>query len=346
MNQSEVVFELLRWDEQEEFYRGWHLADDARRAELLADERIPREFRENVAHPEGIDPLKTEERFFASGRNVSLVKHPRYLPYFEHSHDFYEMICVLSGSCEQVLDGSSQVLAGGDVCLIAPGVPHGIEVMDDSLVVNVLIRSSSFLDLFQGALRDHGPVASFFLGSAFGQQGARSLVFHTGSDPLLRDAICDMYAEQQEDDDVADRIVCSLLMVFLARLARGYGDAAELTDVRRREPSELGDRMLAHVLAHAADVTLASLAREFHYSAPYCSRVVREASGHTFTELVTLARIERAMALLAGTQLSVASIGERVGYRSPETFIRAFERQLYLTPSQYRRLSAQDMSQE
>ena len=35
-------------------------------------------------------------------------------------------------------------LREGDICILAPDVDHGIEVFDDSIVLNVLIRYSTF----------------------------------------------------------------------------------------------------------------------------------------------------------------------------------------------------------
>lgn len=338
MDRFESLGDLLRWDEQESFYRDWHAANDLGREALLANEGIPQEYKDNVTNPLGIDPRKTEERFFATGRNVMLVKHPRFLPFFSHSHDFFEMVCVLSGSCLQVFGSERRNLMAGDVCLIAPGGEHGIEVSDESLVVNVLLRSSTFTDIFQHAVRDKGPVASFFLNGVLGKGQGGALLFHTAGSDLVRDTTLDMYAEQAMLDEYSDRIVCSLVTVFLARLTRGYAARAE--HLGAKEPTEgIGAEMFAYVIAHAREVTLDSLAAAFHYSAPYCSKVVRASTGMTFSQILLHARIQKGMALLAGSQLPVAQIADQVGYKSPETFIRAFERTLGRTPSEYRRAS-------
>lgn len=76
--------------------------------------------------------------FFASGRNVMLIKHPRYLPFFLHRHAFFEMLYVLEGSCAQTIDGKAITLRQGDLCLLSPSVSHGIEVSES--VTLILLR--------------------------------------------------------------------------------------------------------------------------------------------------------------------------------------------------------------
>ena len=48
-------------------------------------------------------------------------------------------------------------------------------------------------------------------------------------------------------------------------------------------------------------------------------------------------RLQQAATLLKTTQLRVEDVSEAVGYKNPETLIRAFRRAYGKTPSQYRR---------
>ena len=50
-------------------------------------------------------------------------------------------------------------------------------------------------------------------------------------------------------------------------------------------------------------------------------------------ECIVIRKTER---LLINTQKSVADISEILGYENPETFIRAFKKELHITPAKYR----------
>ena len=152
-------------------------------------------------------------------------------------------------------------LREGDICILAPEVDHGIEVFDDSVVLNVLVRYSTFADVFYNVIRDKGQIAAFFLGNLFEKSRVRYLIYHT----------------------------------------------------------------------------LGEVAERFHFSEPYCSKRILGITGMPFSELVTRIRLQNGESMLIHTQMSIADISERVGYKNPETFVRCFRRYYQMTPGQYRK---------
>jgi AraC-like DNA-binding protein len=65
--------------------------------------------------------------------------------------------------------------------------------------------------------------------------------------------------------------------------------------------------------------------------------MVKTISNMSFSELLTSIRLQQAENLLSHTLLSVSEISEKIGYKNPETFIRAFKKNYLLSPGQYRR---------
>ena len=338
MSYEKIISELNSWSREECFYREYYLAKKAGKSVegLLADPDISMEHKEYVLNPASIDPNKTEEEFFQMGRNLSMVKHPRYFPYFTHRHAFFEMIYVLSGHCRETTGQDSVELSEGDLFLLAPEVLHGIEVLDDSIVLNILIRQSTFLDIFLNTVRDKSQIALFFLGNLYDKERIRYLIYHSAVDETLRNDILDMYLEQSISDEFSDRIMCSQLTIFFSQLTRHHGKSVEIAN-RQSSRSEYSDQMLQYIIEHFRDLTLQELADHFHFSVPYCSRVIREISGIPFSELITRIRLQQGENLLSHTQMSVAAVGERIGYKNPETFIRAFLRVYHKSPAQYRK---------
>ena len=62
----------------------------------------------------------------------------------------------------------------------------------------------------------------------------------------------------------------------------------------------------------------------------------KSTTGQSFNDWKRLLRIQKAERLLVNTQKSVADISEILGYENPETFIRAFKKELHITPAKYR----------
>ncbi|MBO4327241.1 MAG: helix-turn-helix domain-containing protein [Clostridia bacterium] len=336
MNHESTLINLLRWKRDELFYRDYYFADDSKKERMIEETDPSMEARDYVLHPEHLPIRQLEESFFASGQNVYLVPHPRYLPLFTHDHVFFEMLYVMVGECDQLLDGAEKHFTQGDVCLIAPGVKHGIKVFDDSVVINILIRSSTFMDIFLNAVRDKSRLSSFFLGSVYDNRKIPYLTYHTGNDESLRGYLLNMYAEQGAGDSFSDRIMSSLLTIFFAELTRNHSKDMEMPD-NSDSPSPYSEQLMSYIISHFDSVTLNDLAAHFHFSVPYCSKLVKTSCGLSFSELITRLRMQHGLSLLESTNMSISDISEQVGYKNPETFIRCFTRTFGKTPSQFRR---------
>lgn len=345
MNYEMVIEELQEWNEDEKFYRDFYhftsmaLRNDAELKQFFEEKKPRQRDIDIVLHPSQIHPYETEELFFTSDRNVMLIKHPRYIPYFEHQHAFFEMIYVLSGHCTQVLKDRTIILEEGELLLMAPKVCHGIEVFDDSVVINILIRHSTFFDIFLNTIRNKSHISLFFLGNMYEKNKIRYLLYPTTDDLTVRNYILDMYMEQIHMDKYSDYIICNLLTIFFAQLTRRYGRTVYISD-NLAPKIEHGTEMLSYILDHYNQITLADLAEYFHFSVPYCSSIIKVITGISFSDLITKLRLQQGENLLLHTQMSVADISGQIGYKNPETFIRCFQRFYHMSPIQFRRKNA------
>lgn len=336
---KDLVRELNTWKYDEKIHREYYFMEKTPENIAKFEERHSESEKdmEWAVHPEKINEYSREDMFILQGYNVSLVKHPRYFPLFYHEHDFFEMIYVLSGSCANSFQDSAEKLTAGDLCLIAPGVRHGIlAVEDDSIILNILIRRSTFMDIFYNTVRNKTQISSFFVGNLYSREKIRYLLFHTKNDTVIRNYILDMYREQKTGDSFSDRIICSILTLFFVELTRRHGNNVSIPD-SRRERTEQESEMLAYIMGNCSTVTLNELAEKFHFSVPYCSKLVKSITGKTFSNLLTEIRLQQGEQLLLYSQLSVEDISDKVGYKNSESFIRAFRRLYGDTPSQYRR---------
>ena len=339
MDYEAMLEKFKTWRRDELIYRDYyHMKHDLKsQEELLAKYPDDSGTTEIALHPENIASFSQEDTFICSCRNVSIIKHPRYIPVFYHEHAFFEMIYVLSGECTQRFREQQIQLKAGDLCLMAPNVVHGIEaIRDDCVILNILIRRSTFLDIFYNTVRDKSQISLFFIGNIYAKRKIRFLIFHTDSDTLIRNYILDMYQEQENADEFSDRIICSQLTIFFTQLTRRHREHLEIPDARK-ERSEYESALINYIISNCSTVTLNSLAEQFHFSVPYCSKLIKSISGMTFTSLLTNIRLQQGEQLLMLSQLSVEDISDKVGYKNPESFIRAFKRQYNMTPSQYRK---------
>jgi AraC-like DNA-binding protein len=95
---------------------------------------------------------------------------------------------------------------------------------------------------------------------------------------------------------------------------------------------------------YAQPLDVEALARGAHMSAGHLSREFKLAYGEAPYSYLMTRRIERAMALLRGSDLSVTEICFAVGCSSLGTFSTRFTELVGVPPSTYRRRSTRDMA--
>jgi AraC-like DNA-binding protein len=130
-----------------------------------------------------------------------------YTPPLVHHHDFFELFYVLEGNCHHRVGQSDTRLRSGDCCLIQPGVAHAIDVSDESIVIDILIRKSTFR-------------AHFF--------------------DVLRGLILDIYLEFYNREKYHGELINAQLTAFFARLLRSYEGACELLRDTNLPVGEIG----------------------------------------------------------------------------------------------------------
>ncbi|MCI6789889.1 MAG: 2-isopropylmalate synthase [Lachnobacterium sp.] len=94
--------------------------------------------------------------------------------------------------------------------------------------------------------------------------------------------------------------------------------------------------MLNFIQNNYQNVTLESLAEQFHLSEPYVSKYIKDKSGKTFGEHVAHIRMKRAKTLLKNGNMTVENIAYAIGYQNVEHFNRTFKKSFDMTPIQYR----------
>src|SRR5687768_17537582 len=86
----------------------------------------------------------------------------------------------------------------------------------------------------------------------------------------------------------------------------------------------------------ASELSLDDIARRVASSRRQLQRSYAEIGRTTFREHLTAVRMERAAEMLAGRGLTVREVANRVGYRQPAQFAKAFRRHHGLAPSAFR----------
>lgn len=85
------------------------------------------------------------------------------------------------------------------------------------------------------------------------------------------------------------------------------------------------------------DLGLETLADRFNTSPKYLSKLIKDNMGISFISYLTTLRIEKSKELLKNTNKKITDIYLEVGFNNRNTFIRAFKKEVGITPSEYKK---------
>lgn len=347
MDINELKHRIYQLTEEELFYKEQYEARQAGQIHAYISQQNIKEITKQhlliPEVPETIPPEFLDSFFFDVTDKDSIIvqKHNRYSPAIVHSHTFFELVYVYDGTCTQTISEQILHMKTGDFCVIPPGVDHSISVFDDSIVINIMLRRSTLHSMFYNFLNTPNKLSSFFLNNIYAKRANDYILFHSGMDPALRESFIWMLWESINKQEYFYQCVTNTLLLVFYLLVRNYSESVQTPlfsdrmDVQRYA-------IIQYIQDNYRDVTLTTVAKRFHYSNEYTSRLIKDLMGMTYTEIVRTVRIERSQDFLTNTTMTVANIAEAIGYDTPEHYIRQFKKYTGMTPSAFRKQAAKN----
>lgn len=292
---------------------------------------------ETDSEEEQLNTLIKEQTFIPPDMDISFVRHMRYMPAFWHRHTFFELLCVIKGSCRNIFHDTEINMREGDICIHAPGTVHAVSSFsDDAVLINILLRKSTFEQAFFSLMNGSSILAGFFRHSFYRTREMPYLLFHTGEDAIVPDLIMQAKEEAASGHRYKRHMVNILISQLFVRILEYHEQCIEIPDSHLYMKEAGLMEILNYISANYASVNLKQLSARFNYSERQLQRIIMDATGISFRENIQNQKMQRAAVLLSGSDLSVASICEQTGYPSQNNFRKIFQRHYGMTPSEYR----------
>lgn len=290
-----------------------------------------------------ISPTPMEESLFENSwflrddMDVRLTPNSRYCPPFLHYLEFIKIVYVLSGECIfYTKKGKECVLKKGNFIIVPPNVEQTVfSCHDEDVVINIIIRSSTFEKAFSTLLLESEELAKFFWKVLY-QRGESSVVwFRCDSDENLDKFVLDMWEESERHTKNSNFLLVSYAMLFLAYSLRYYSKDMETMEELRQSREQL-PVIIQFIHANYNTVTLSALAEHFHKSESYLCRYIKRETGTSLTGLLKEIRLKHASIMLKDSKCSVEEIMLKVGYTDISYFYKIFKDRYGMTPINYR----------
>ena len=253
--------------------------------------------------------------------------HPRYqMPY--HWHEEYELLHVIGGEFELILDDEALVLRPGDVAFIAAEQLHGgfpRNCIYECIVfdMRLLLKCNDHCKQQISSIRHH----HISLQSRY-----------AADDSSIRHTIPPMFRALHDQCPGYELITLGCLFQFLGEIYKhGAYQAAEPTDdgrkvLRLKQVFELIETN------YTSPLTLTDMAAAVHMSPKYFCRFFRATTHRTPVDYLNYYRIEAACNEIAATDRNLTEIALDSGFSSLNYFIRQFKKYKGITPGQYQEM--------
>lgn len=343
MNISELDKFLREYTEDELYYKKYYLAKQNPDTYKAFMENLDIEYIKKLrllipGVDHGIDPsFMPEDLLFVEKKNHNVIalKHYRYTPEFNHRHSFFEMSYVYSGSFKQNISGDEIIFNEGDLYILPPNVEHSVGIYDDTILMNFLIRRSTFNDTFLEVLSEENILSAFFTKILYTKNYNNYIIFRTNNNPDIKKILCEMIIEDVENKKYSNKILDNQIMILFANLLRNDINKVELPQELQKTNKQLAS-IISYIQGNYKTITLDDLSKEFHFSIPYLSKLIKTTTGHTFKEMIQTLKLNKAIELLSSTDLRIRDISDAIGYENDTHFIRTFKKVYSISPNQYR----------
>jgi len=149
----------------------------------------------------------------------------------------------------------------------------------------------------------------------------------------IADLLCNL---PPSHDGAGSAWVDALAEDFAIHLATRYGRPAEAPAYAGLSPRRL-QRVLEMIDERLGEaIPVRDLAAEVHMSPYHFARMFKQSTGQAPHVYITWQRMDRAKELLARTELPLAEVATRVGYRTQAHFTGVFHSRVGITPRAYR----------
>jgi AraC-like DNA-binding protein len=229
-----------------------------------------------------------------------------------HFHAAVELVYVLSGELESVIDGRVITAGEGEIIIVSGFSIHSYHTKEASECM-VAIIPMSIVPTYQKTSAD----------KRFALEKCRD-----DEDDSLKNIFL-FLKEKNTASREAKKGACYYL---LGRLM----DKVGMVSVDRNAPAELIRQTLLYLEEnYAKDITVSSLARRFGYSESRFSHIFNSYLHCGLRQYIGTLRCRHALLLMRETDDTYLEISEKVGFECIRSFYRAFARSYGKAPTEY-----------
>lgn len=250
------------------------------------------------------------------GDHRLVISYRHHLDFPVHLHNALELVFLTAGHTTVVSGGKRRGLSAGDVFVAFPNQVHSFEDSDGVAGFVLIIPVNTWLSAFSSTLEQTVPENPIL---------PKGTWEHTALPQLVELAYRDR-------ESAPKQVIQGYLLVIVGKLM-------ELLTLGET-PTGSADVLQALLVFlnenYTQPLSRKAIAKAVGCNESYISHIFSDAFKITLTDYIASLRIGDALHLLSQTSMSVSQIGLLLGFGSIRSFNRAFQKQMHMSPTEYR----------
>lgn len=264
-------------------------------------------------------------------RGILLHEHDNAKIFPLHRHDFYEVYFVKSGTCNMAFQDYEFEMNEHSLLIMNPNISHKTLMSDGNVKAYCLSFNFHIAQRCIMLLRESHFIRNFLINGMQEREVHDGYIYFEIQDTLL---LRDFYnfIEFQQASEYHCEIAFAYLYLILSKL-----DVQKKLHMHNNKVKNKIEQELSHYLdSNLKHASLADFQKIMNYSYERLSKLIREETGFTFSELLCRKRIDKVSDLLEHTDIKISLVLEITGVKNRSYFEKKFIRQKACTMKEYR----------
>jgi AraC-like DNA-binding protein/mannose-6-phosphate isomerase-like protein (cupin superfamily) len=272
--------------------------------------------------------------------NITVVKHQGAFPV--HSHEYAELVIVLSGRATHLTNCGNHLLEDGDVVVINRHTRHGFSDARDLVLCNIMYDPVQFLSGHRDLDQMMGYHVLFDLEPRSNRSEFKERL-HLSTEELVyvTSLISTLKGEYDSQNDGRKTCIRCTFLLLVTHLSRLYARQKQQTGTALVRMANV----ISYIQTHFREpLPLEDLARLAHWSPSQFRRNFKRIYNTSPIRFIFQVRLHEACEMLKDPNRDITDVAMESGFSSSSFFATQFRNHLGESPSQYRRRKLSELS--
>ncbi|MCD8154993.1 MAG: histidine kinase [Clostridiales bacterium] len=301
---------------------------EGREGELITPQQMVSYSRQVAANRYKLGNLHQISPKLSPRETLYILSHEVNEKYPAHSHDYYELNYLCSGTIINTIDGNPVYMSAGDLIFLNREAVHSLEcVKPEALLVNFCLKPESFERTLRSFTESRNLISDFIRGEGREKQ---NFIFFPLGHSLQAQTYLASIIEEYANNGFSQSFALEGLFLLL------FNYLAASNEFSYRGIDSQTWQVVKYLEENCLKLNVDKIAAKFNMTKEQFDAHLKEHTGRSAADLINEERLEHAAALLASHNISIYQISESCGFKDVEEFTRDFQKKFHVSPSEYR----------